>query len=74
MDKTSIFIGDLSRFCNEEDISILFTAYGKTNEVKIIRNPRTLISLGYGFALLDNQENAANIIKCLNGVMLKGMQ
>ena len=72
MAKATVFVGDLSRFCSDEDITSLFLPYGKVLETKIMRNPVTGISLGYGFLIMGNAESAALAMQCLHGTQLRG--
>ena len=72
MAKATVFIGDLSRFCSDEDISSLFHRYGKVLETKIMRNPVTGISLGYGFLIMGSTESAFLAMQNLHGVQLRG--
>ena len=72
MAKATVFIGDLSRFCSDEDISSLFLRFGKVLETKIIRNPVTGISLGYGFLIMGSTESASLAMQYLQGVQLRG--
>lgn len=37
----SLFIGDLSKFCTEQNLEELFSSYGEITEVKIKRNIST---------------------------------
>ena len=72
MSKATVFIGDLSRFCSDEDISSLFHRFGKVLETKIMRNPVTGISLGYGFLIMSSTESAFLAMQYLHGVQLRG--
>ena len=72
MAKATIFVGDLSRFCSDEDITSLFLPYGRVLETKIMRNPVTGISLGYGFLIMGSAESATLAMQCLHGIQLRG--
>ena len=72
MARATVFIGDLSRFCSDEDISSLFLHFGKVLETKIMRNPATGISLGYGFLIMGSTESALLAMQYLQGVQLRG--
>ncbi len=62
----SVFIGDLSYFCNEDHLIQLFSPYGRVTEVNIRRGV-TGDSLLYGFLAFDNEESATRAQAELNG-------
>jgi heterogeneous nuclear ribonucleoprotein A1/A3 len=68
----TLFVGDLSIFCTEEDIRELFSTYGELLEVKIIRCEETKKNLSYGFVKYADTEAAVKAIDELNGTMLCG--
>ena len=72
MTRATVFIGDLSRFCSDEDILSLFLPFGKVIETKIMRNPVTGISLGYGFLIMGSTDSALLAMQYLQGVQLRG--
>jgi RNA recognition motif-containing protein len=68
----TLFVGDLSIFCTEDEVCEAFTTYGEPLEVKIIRCEETKKNLSYGFVKFATSEAAMNAIEALNGTMLCG--
>jgi hypothetical protein len=68
----SLFVGDLSKFCNEENLEQLFKRYGHVAEVKIKRNNTTGKTLSYGFVTFLTEESAALAMEHLNGYSFFG--
>jgi len=68
----TLFVGDLSIFCTEEDLREAFEEYGELSEVKIIRCEETKKNLSYGFVKYVETEAAVRAIEELNGSMLCG--
>jgi RNA recognition motif-containing protein len=69
---TSLFIGDLPKFCNESDLEQLFAAYGPILDVKIKRNVNTGKTLSYGFVTLSTEALAADALRATDGAMFLG--
>jgi len=68
----NIFIGNLSRGVNEDDLRKEFEVYGKVNSVNIIKDKYTGESRGFGFVEMPNDKEARAAIEGLNGKELKG--
>lgn len=68
----TLFVGDLSIFCTEEDLKELFEQYGELAEVKIIRCEETKKNLSYGFVKYVETDAAVKANEELNGTMLCG--
>jgi RNA recognition motif-containing protein len=69
---TSLFVGDLPKFCTEADLEQLFKPFGPTLDCKIKRNANTGKTLSYGFVTLANENMAAEALKRLDGTMFLG--
>jgi RNA recognition motif-containing protein len=67
----TLFIGDLSYFCTEDDLTHLFTPYGPILTVRIRRGV-TGDSLMHGFMALSSAEAAQQAIKDMNGLEYMG--
>lgn len=67
-----LFVGDLARFCTEEDLYETFSHFGKVVEVVIKKSKKDRTSLGYGFVWLASEEQAERAMDRLNGVALCG--
>lgn len=67
----TLFLGDLSYFCTEEDLCALFSAYGRITTVRV-RRGATGESLMHGFIALDTHEAAKQAIVDLDGAIFMG--
>ena len=70
--KSTLFLGDLSSVCTEEDIEKVFSPYGKIRHIRIQRSPGSCSSLGYGFVRMGNPVEAQRAKDELNGYLLCG--
>ena len=64
----NIYVGNLSYNVTEENLAELFEAYGTVSSVKIITDKYNDRSKGFGFVIMDDQEEAKNAIQKLNGM------
>eukprot|EP01038_Epipyxis_sp_PR26KG_P014234 gene14234-19099_t len=71
-DDRSLFIGDLSVFCTEDDLKNVFASFGPVEEVKIKRSKTTNISLCYGFITFEYGDSALTALKEMNGALVCG--
>jgi len=62
-DQMNIYIGNLPKDMEEEELIEMFTEYGSVKNAKIIRDRHTNISRGYGFIEMDSEEAAKEAIK-----------
>ncbi len=58
----NIYIGNLPKDMEEEELFEMFTEYGSVKTVKIIRDRHTKISRGYGFIEMDDEKAAREAI------------
>jgi len=70
MEKT-LFVGDLSKLCEEAQLFSLFSNYGTIIATKIVRGFDN-ISLSYGFVVMSTEDEVRNAINYLNGVLFMG--
>ena len=70
MDKT-LFVGDLSKLCEEAQLFNLFNNYGTIISIKIVRGFNNT-SLSYGFVVMSTEDEVRNAINYLNGVLFMG--
>lgn len=68
----SLFVGDLPKFCSEQDLEKLFSPFGPILDVKIKRNNNTGKTLSYGFVTLSSLELADEARMRMDGCMLMG--
>lgn len=67
----TIFVGDLSYFCNEDDLFNLFAKFGNILTVRVRRGV-TGESLMHGFIAMDTAEAAGAAITGLDGIEFMG--
>lgn len=67
----TIFVGDLSYFCNEEDLFSLFAQFGNIMTVRVRRGV-TGESLMHGFIAMETTESANAAISSLDGMEFMG--
>ena len=67
-----IYVGKLSLKVNEDDLKQAFEAYGKVEEVKVIKDKYTGESRGFAFIEMPTKAEALAAISGLNGKELKG--
>ncbi|EJW83197.1 RNA recognition domain-containing protein, partial [Wuchereria bancrofti] len=65
-----VFVGDLSTEVNNCTLKAAFESFGEISEAKVIRDPQTLKSKGYGFVSFPVKENAQKAIEEMNGQMI----
>jgi RNA recognition motif-containing protein len=68
----TLFVGDLSIFCTEENLRVAFRQYGELSEVKIIRCETTNKNLSYGFVKYHHVASANAAIQQLHGALMCG--
>ncbi len=67
-----VFCGNLSFFCEEQDLLHLFQEYSRVRSIRIIRNPEKTKSLMFGFARMETVAEAEEIARIFNGQMFMG--
>jgi len=68
----NIYVGNLPREANEEDLRGAFEAFGQVTSAKIITDKFTGESRGFGFVEMPNSPEAQSAISGLDGKDLKG--
>ena len=63
---SKLYIGNLSYQSTEKDLAQLFSSYGITKSVQIIRDKRTNRSKGYAFIEMSNEKEAKEAIHFLH--------
>lgn len=71
---STVFVGDLSKFCVEQDLANLFAPYGPILNANIKKNHVTGKTLSYGFVTLTTEELAKLAIDELDGIRFGGRQ
>ncbi|KAL8561872.1 hypothetical protein ACOMHN_046996 [Nucella lapillus] len=65
-----VFVGDLSPDLEQQHLLDAFASCGDISECKIIRDPTTHRSKGYGFVSFINKQDAEQAIQSMNGQWL----
>eukprot|EP00745_Piridium_sociabile_P025110 TRINITY_DN39770_c0_g1_i3.p1 TRINITY_DN39770_c0_g1~~TRINITY_DN39770_c0_g1_i3.p1 ORF type:complete len:337 (-),score=65.39 TRINITY_DN39770_c0_g1_i3:317-1327(-) len=65
-----IFVGDLSPEIEQAQLREAFTGFGEVSDCKIIRDPTTQKSKGYGFVSFVNRSDAESAMLHMNGQWL----
>ncbi|XP_059179227.1 cytotoxic granule associated RNA binding protein TIA1-like isoform X10 [Physella acuta] len=65
-----VFVGDLSADIEQHQLRDAFAAYGEISDCKIIRDPATMKSRGYGFVSYVNKQDAEAAINQMNNQWL----
>jgi len=67
-----IYVGNLSRDVNDEELKEAFTGFGKVDSVNIIKDRFNNVSKGFAFVEMSVQAEAQAAIAGLHGKDMKG--
>lgn len=62
----NLYVANLPEDFDEKELNELFEEYGSIKNARIIRNPHTKLSRGFGFVELSNRESALQAIEDWN--------
>ncbi|MFP4060216.1 MAG: RNA recognition motif domain-containing protein [bacterium] len=65
----NIYVGNLNYKVNENDLEEVFGEYGSVNSSKIITDRYSGRSKGFGFVIMENENEAKEAIESLNGTV-----
>lgn len=68
----NLYVGNLYFRIIEEDLYRIFSEYGKVTGVRIIRDPLTRRSKGYGFVEMEHDYEANRAVDNASGLLLEG--
>ena len=68
----NIYVGNIYRTANEQDLKDAFAAFGEVTSSSIIKDKFSGESRGFGFVEMPTKEDAEKAIAGLNGKDLKG--
>ncbi len=68
----NLFVHHLSPETTAEDLQELFSEFGKVSSVKLIRDPDSGLSRGFGFVIMKDTYEAFNAIDNLDKIYFKG--
>ena len=69
--KTNLIVNYLPHSMNEDDVKNLFSAVGRVQSCKLIKDKLSQTSLGYAFVNYFTAEEAEKAIQSLNGLLLE---
>ena len=69
---TKLYVGNLPYSLKESDLSDTFKQYGNVISAKVVLDKESGRSKGFGFVEMENENDANNAIKALNGTEIKG--
>jgi len=67
-----MYVSNLSFRVGEQELGELFAQYGEVASVKIITDRETGRSRGFGFVVMDSDEEAQNAMNALSNLELGG--
>jgi RNA recognition motif-containing protein len=70
----NIYVGNLDYKVNENDLEELFGEFGEVESARIISDKYNGRSKGFGFVVMDNDDEAREAIEKLNGQMVKSRE
>ena len=68
----NIYVGNLSRDVNDDDLRQAFEAFGQVESASVIKDKFSGESRGFGFVEMESSSDADNAIKALNDSELNG--
>jgi RNA recognition motif-containing protein len=69
---STIFVGDLSIYCTEQDLYTSFQRFGTIGAIRIKRGGPDKINLLYGFIKFTHRHQAESAIRAMKGFLLLG--
>lgn len=70
----NIYVGNLDYKVRENDLEQLFGEYGEVSSANVIADKHSGRSKGFGFVVMENDDDAKQAIEELNGAMLKSRE
>lgn len=70
----NIYVGNLDFKVNEDDLQRVFEEYGTVSSAKVITDKFSGRSKGFGFVEMDNDDEANEAIKDLNGSVIENRE
>lgn len=70
----NIYVGNLAYTVNDSELEEIFAEFGPVSNAKVITDRDTGRSKGFGFVEMENQNEAEEAIKQLNGKEIGGRE
>eukprot|EP00123_Amoebidium_parasiticum_P014193 comp22387_c0_seq1/m.33392 comp22387_c0_seq1/g.33392 ORF comp22387_c0_seq1/g.33392 comp22387_c0_seq1/m.33392 type:complete len:378 (-) comp22387_c0_seq1:246-1379(-) len=68
----NLIINYLPHDLSETELRVLFERFGPVENVKVVLNKATRISMGYGFVVMAHDEHAVQAQQAMNGMTIRG--
>jgi len=68
----NIYVGNLPHSTTEDELRKAFEAYGSVDSINLIKDRETGDSRGFGFVIMDDNNEAKQAISGMNGTDLGG--
>ena len=68
----NIYVGNVPFETTEDELHIAFAEYGKVTSAKIVTNPHSGLSRGFGFVEMADNNEAEDAVRALNGKDFNG--
>lgn len=62
-----MFVAGLNFICTEKELERKFDVYGPVKEARVVKNPGTGESRGFGFVIMTDDKDVDDAIADLNG-------
>ncbi|XP_038654951.1 cold-inducible RNA-binding protein-like [Scyliorhinus canicula] len=69
-----LFVGGLNFDTDEQALEDVFSKYGQTAEVRVIKDKDTMASRGFGFISFENPEDTNDAMEVINRKSMDGQQ
>ncbi|KAL0230513.1 hypothetical protein PCE1_004072 [Barthelona sp. PCE] len=66
LDSTTVYVGNISQYCTEDQLYMMFSSVGRVNQVIIGRFKNTGHSAGFGFVIFENHESCLRACRYFN--------
>lgn len=67
-----MFVAGLNFICTEKELERKFDAFGPVKEARVVKNPSTGESRGFGFVIMTDDKDVDDAIADLNGAEWNG--
>ncbi|CDP09008.1 unnamed protein product [Coffea canephora] len=67
-----LFVSRLSFYTTAEELKSLFSPFGLVTQARLVIDPITRRTKGFGFVQFDSETDAQNALKAMNGRIVNG--